>query len=167
MSFNCYCIATCDLLEDRPNSGDFRFLSIDLVNRGSGGEILKAEARFRFGNGSYLLDLTLQTTLGERKYKADGSVADPDRRGALLWVGGSRIEADPVNSKGGSTLKIMVDKTVRSPRELTLRVYSGIRMTMVGRISESQDPPADMIFDSPLSSAPLDEHMDSDLPCDP
>jgi hypothetical protein len=167
MSFSCYCIATCDLREDRPNSSDFDLLSTDLVNRGSGGEIVRVEGRFRVASGYYQLDLTLQTSLGERKYKADSSMADPDQTGALLWVRGGRIEAISINDTSRASLKIMVDKTVRCPRELTLRVYNGIRLTIMGRISEAQDPPTGMTLESPLSSEPLDDCVDSDLPGDP
>lgn len=167
MSFHCYCTVTCDLLEDRPNSSDFTFASLDPVNRGDGVEITGVEGGFRVCNGSYLLDLTLQTSLGQRKYKADGKDEDAKGRGALLWVGGCRIDADPVNNKGGGTLKIMVSKTVRCPSDISPRVYSGIRMTIMGRISETQDPPTGIILKSPLPSAPLDECPDSDQPSDP
>jgi hypothetical protein len=167
MTFKCYCTITCDLREDAPNSSCFTFVSLNPVNKGSGGDITKVEGRFSVSNGSYLLNLTLHTSLGQRKYRGDGKDTDAKGRGALLWVGGSSIDADPVNNNGGSTLKIMVNKSVRCPSGVSPRVFSGISMTLIGIISETQDLPSGMTLESLRSAISPDEQPDSDLPSDP
>jgi hypothetical protein len=134
MSLDVYCVVTCDLCERGDNSSDFRFASSEPANKGVGLQVSSVEGNFRIERDWYFLDITLQTPLGERMYKASGCTKDG--QSVLLWVNGVRIEADTVNGKRGETIKIITDRTAKCPRGTSPRVYSGIRLIIIGRISE-------------------------------
>lgn len=129
MTLNVLCVATCDLHERDHNSSDFKFLCLEPANKGDAGAVSRVEGWFTVRSIYYSLAIKLQTSLGERSYKAEG-------QDALLWIAGGRIEADTVNGKRFEQITIFVDKTVSCPRDISPRIYRGIRMVIRGRISE-------------------------------
>lgn len=135
MTINVLCTVICDLRERDHNSSDFEFISLEPVNKGTGGTVSQVEGRFRIEGAWYWLDLTLQTSLGERKYKVNAPTS-ANGQSAFLWIAGGRIEADTINGRLGDTINIYTDRTVRCPLGVSPRVFSGIRLTLRGQIRE-------------------------------